>query len=163
MWPCAKFSRCLQYCFFVPFLVRGPRGHHQPALQPFSGGRRWGFVCLASAAVTRSPGDGPQIADFQPFCAISHQVSNTYTAKISQIWSRLKWLRMVRKLMLITLSIFHFTVIFIKKATFVAELSLTYFLGKPAYNCWFWPILTVILTDEIVSRLTRPKTGIGTR
>ena len=82
MWPYAKFNLNLQYLFFVPFLVPGPRGHHQAVLQPFPGGSRWGSVCLAGAAVTRSAGDGSQIADFQLFYAVSHKNSMRNTAKL---------------------------------------------------------------------------------
>ena len=75
----AASSVAFSYHFLFEALVDITRQHysHSPV----------GFVCLASAAVTRSPGDGPQIADFQPFCAISHQVSKTDTAKIRQIRS----------------------------------------------------------------------------
>ena len=34
MWLCAKFNLNLQYCFFVPFLVPGPRGHHKATFLP---------------------------------------------------------------------------------------------------------------------------------
>ena len=67
----AARPRTLSVPDFPTFSVQGPRGHHQAALQPFSGGHRWGSVCLASAAATGIGEGRRSIADFSEFYSIS--------------------------------------------------------------------------------------------
>ena len=68
--PTAPRRRTLSASDFRTFSVQGPRGHHQAALQPFSGGHRWGTVCLASAAVTGFGEGRRPDADFTCFYSL---------------------------------------------------------------------------------------------
>ena len=94
--PTAASPRTLSVSDFPTFSVQGPRGHHQAALQPFSGDHRWGSVCLASAAVTGFVEGRLSDADFQQFSLeISSKVRKTCAILVKNTVKR-NWLRSLR-------------------------------------------------------------------
>ena len=94
--PTAARRRTPSVWDFPTFSVQGPRGHHQAALQPFSGGHRWGFVCLASAAVTGFGEGRLPDADFQKFSLqISSKIYKLRSILVKNTQIR-NWLRSLR-------------------------------------------------------------------